>query len=380
MSGNSTVCVHAGERKEATGSLVTPIYQTSTFYYPEWQKEYVYTRLSNPTIEAAERKLAALEGGDGCLVFSSGMAAITATLLSVLEKGDHLVSIPDLYGGTRVLLDKELPRHGIAVSLVDCEDFSALEDALNPETRAILIETPTNPLLRILDVKKIAKVAHQNSATLVVDNTFATPINQRPLELGADIIVHSASKYLNGHSDVVAGFAVSSEEWIESIEQRRRLFGGSTDPLAAFLIARGMKTLDLRMRVHNENGMAVADALEDTKQVGKVHYPGLRSFGQHALARRQMKGFGGMVSFEVGRASKDARRVSRRFDLIKLASSLGGVESLASLPLETSHKYISAKERRESGIPDNLIRLSIGIENSEDIIEDLERAISGGKR
>jgi len=380
MSGNSTVCVHAGERKEATGSLVTPIYQTSTFYYPEWQKEYVYTRLSNPTIEAAESKLAALEGGDGCLVFSSGMAAITATLLSVLEKGDHLVSIPDLYGGTRVLLDKELPRHGIGVSLVDCEDSSTIENALTQETRAILIETPTNPLLRVLDIKMIAKVAHRNSAILVVDNTFATPINQRPLELGADIIVHSASKYLNGHSDVVAGFAVSSEEWIESIEQRRRLFGGSTDPLAAFLIARGMKTLDLRMRVHNENGMAVADALEDMKQVGKVHYPGLRSFGQHALAKRQMKGFGGMVSFEVGRASKDARRVSRRFDLIKLASSLGGVESLASLPLETSHKYISAKERRESGIPDNLIRLSIGIENSEDIIEDLERAISGGKR
>ncbi|MCJ2555554.1 MAG: PLP-dependent aspartate aminotransferase family protein [Candidatus Thermoplasmatota archaeon] len=380
MSGNSTVCVHAGERKDATGSLVTPIYQTSTFYYPEWQKEYVYTRLSNPTIEAAESKLAALEGGDGCLVFSSGMAAITATLLSVLEKGDHLVSIPDLYGGTRVLLDKELPRHGIGVSLVDCEDSSAIENALTQETRAILIETPTNPLLRVLDMKKIAEVAHRNSAILVVDNTFATPINQRPLELGADVVVHSASKYLNGHSDVVAGFAVSSEEWIESIEQRRRLFGGSTDPLAAFLIARGMKTLDLRMRVHNENGMAVADALEDMKQVGKVHYPGLRSFGQHALAKRQMAGFGGMVSFEVGRAAKDARQVSRRFDLVKLASSLGGVESLASLPLETSHKYISAKERRESGIPDNLIRLSIGIENSEDIIEDLERAISGGNR
>lgn len=380
MSGNSTVCVHAGERKDATGSLVTPIYQTSTFYYPEWQKEYVYTRLSNPTIEAAESKLAALEGGDGCLVFSSGMAAITATLLSVLEKGDHLVSIPDLYGGTRVLLDKELPRHGIGVSLVDCEDSSAIENALTEETKAILIETPTNPLLRVLDMKKIAEVAHRNSAILVVDNTFATPINQRPLELGADVVVHSASKYLNGHSDVVAGFAVSSEEWIESIEQRRRLFGGSTDPLAAFLIARGMKTLDLRMRVHNENGMAVADALEDMKHVGNVHYPGLRSFGQHALAKRQMAGFGGMVSFEVGRASKDARQVSRRFDLIKLASSLGGVESLASLPLETSHKYISAEERRESGIPDNLIRLSIGIENSEDIIEDLERAISGGKR
>lgn len=380
MSGNSTVCVHAGERKDATGSLVTPIYQTSTFYYPEWQKEYVYTRLSNPTIEAAENKLAALEGGDGCLVFSSGMAAITATLLSVLEKGDHLVSIPDLYGGTRVLLDKELPRHGIGVSLVDCEDSSAIENALTQETRAILIETPTNPLLRVLDMKKIAKVAHRNSAILVVDNTFATPINQRPLELGADVVVHSASKYLNGHSDVVAGFTVSSEEWIESIEQRRRLFGGSTDPLAAFLIARGMKTLDLRMRVHNENGMAVANALEDMKQVGKVHYPGLRSFGQHTLAERQMEGFGGMVSFEVGRAAKDARRVSRRFELIKLASSLGGVESLASLPLETSHKYISAKERRESGIPDNLIRLSIGIENSEDIIEDLKRAISGGKR
>ncbi|MFQ5910137.1 MAG: trans-sulfuration enzyme family protein [Thermoplasmata archaeon] len=376
MSGYSTICVHAGETKEETGSLVTPIYQTSTFYYPEWQKKYVYTRLSNPTIEATERKLAALEGGEGCLGFSSGMAAITATLLSVLEKGDHLVSIPDPYGGTRVLLSEELPRHGIEVDFLDCEDFSALEDAFKPDTKAVLIETPTNPLLRVLDMKGIAKMAHRNSAVLIVDNTFATPINQKPLEQGADIIVHSASKYLNGHSDVVAGFAVSSEEWMERIEQRRRLFGGSADPLAAFLIARGMKTLDLRMKVHNENAMVVARSLEGLKQVKRVYYPGLKSFERYDLAKKQMEGFGGMVSFEAGRAAKDARRVSRRFELIKLAPSLGGVESLASLPLETSHKYISAKERRDSGIPDNLIRLSVGIEDPEDIIEDLERAIT----
>jgi cystathionine beta-lyase/cystathionine gamma-synthase len=377
MSGISTDCVHAGESKEATGSLVTPIYQTSTFHYPEWQKKFVYTRLSNPTIEATEVKLAALEGGARSLVFSSGMAAITATLLSVLRTGDHLVSIPDLYGGSRDLLDTELPRHGIDVSLVDCEDYSALESAIKPATRAVLIETPTNPLLRVLDVKRIADIAHQSSAVLILDNTFATPINQRPLDLGADIVVHSASKYLNGHSDVVAGFAVSSEEWIERIGQRRKLFGGSIDPLAAFLITRGMKTLDIRMRVHNENGMAVAQALEEMERVEKVYYPGLKSFKHYELAERQMKSFGGMVSFEVGRTAQDARQVSREFDLVKLASSLGGVESLASLPLETSHKYISAEERRASGIPDNLIRLSIGIENVEDVIEDLERAIAG---
>jgi cystathionine beta-lyase/cystathionine gamma-synthase len=377
MSGISTTCVHAGETKEATGSLVTPIYQTATFHYPEWQKKYVYTRLSNPTIEATEEKLAALEGGAASLVFSSGMAAITATLLSVLEKGDHLVSIPDLYGGTRDLLDTELPRHGIDVTLVDCEDYSELESSIKPETRAILIETPTNPLLRVLDVRRIAEIAHRNSVALILDNTFATPINQRPLELGADIVVHSASKYLNGHSDVVAGFAVSSEEWIERIEQRRKLFGGSIDPLAAFLIMRGMKTLDIRMKAHNENGMAVARALEGMDPVRRVHYPGLKSFMHHSLAEQQMTGFGGMVSFEVGQTASDARQVSRRLGLIKLASSLGGVESLASLPLETSHKYISAEERRASGIPDNLIRLSIGIENAEDIVDDLERAVHG---
>lgn len=376
MKGYSTTCVHAGETKEATGSLVTPIYQTSTFYYPEWQKKYVYTRLSNPTLEATENKLAAIERGERCLVFSSGMAAIAATLFSSLRKGDHLVSIPDLYGGTRVLLNMELPRHGIDVSFVDCENLSVLEDALRSDTRAIFIETPTNPLLRILDIETIARIAHESSALLIVDNTFATPINQRPLELGADVVVHSASKYLNGHSDVVAGFAISSEDIASEIEERRKLFGGSADPFAGFLIARGMKTLDLRMRVHNKNGMAIAEFLEGLEHVGKVYYPGLESFKQHKLAKKQMDGFGGMVSFEVGQTAEDARRVSRRFRLTKIASSLGGVESLASLPLETSHKYISAEERTESGIADNLIRLSTGIEDSEDIIEDLKQAIA----
>lgn len=376
MKGYSTTCVHAGETKEPTGSLVTPIYQTSTFYYPEWQKKYVYTRLSNPTLEGTENKLAAIEGGERCLVFSSGMAAIAATLFSTLKEGDHLVSIPDLYGGTRVLMDTELPRHGIDVSFANCEEMADLEDAIKSETKAIFIETPTNPLLRILDIGKIARIAHESSALLIVDNTFATPINQRPLELGADIVVHSASKYLNGHSDVVAGFAISSEDIASEIEERRKLFGGSADPLAGFLITRGMKTLDLRMRVHNKNGMAIAQFLEGLKSIRKVYYPGLESCKQHKLAKKQMDGFGGMVSFEVGRAAEDARRVSRKFRLVKIASSLGGVESLASLPLETSHKYISAKERKQSGIPDTLIRLSTGIEDSEDIIEDLEQAIA----
>lgn len=375
MTGYSTTCVHAGETKEPTGSLVTPIYQTSTFHYPELQKKYVYTRLSNPTLEAAENKLAAIERGERCLIFSSGMAAIAATLFSTLKKGDHLISIPDLYGGTRVLLDTELLRHGIDVTFTDCEKLSALESTVKPNTKVIFIETPTNPLLRILDIELLARIAHENSALLIVDNTFATPINQRPLELGADVVVHSASKYLNGHSDVVAGFAISSEDLASEIEDRRRLFGGSADPLAGFLITRGMKTLDLRMRVHNENGMTVAEFLDGLRPVRNVYYPGLESCKHHRLAKKQMDGFGGMVSFEVGQTAEDARRVSRRLRLVKIASSLGGVESLASLPLETSHKYISAEERKESGISDTLIRLSIGIEDSKDIIEDLKQAI-----
>lgn len=375
MSRDSTTCVHAGETKDKTGSLVTPIHQTSTFYFPEWQDRYVYTRLGNPTLEATEKKLAALEGAEASLVLSSGMAAIAAGLFSFLEKGDHLISIPDLYGGTRVLLSEELPRHGIDVTFIDCEDHSTLEDAFRPETKGVLIESPTNPLLRILDIEAIARIAHEHSAVLAVDNTFATPINQKPLEMGADIVIHSASKYLNGHSDVVAGFVASSEEWCERVETRRRLFGGSADPLAGFLISRGMKTLDVRMKVHNENGKAVAEFLEASERVQRVYYPGLESFNGHSLAAKQMKGFGGVVSFEAGKTAEEALEISRRFGLFKLASSLGGVESLASLPLETSHKYITTEDRRASGIPDSLIRLSVGIENQEDIIEDLKQAL-----
>ena len=375
LKGTSTRCVHSGEHgDEGSGAVTTPIFQTSTFLYPREGAEYLYTRLGNPTSAAVEGKIAALEGGEAGLAFSSGMAAITSTLLSLLKKGDHMVAMRDLYGRTYSFLRGDMPRYGVDVTFLGQGDLAAMEDHIRENTRAVFLESPTNPLLHVVDLEEVAKVARDHDVCSVIDNTFATPVNQRPLERGFDLVVHSGSKYLNGHTDVIAGLAVGRGNLVDRIREVRTTLGGSMDPHAAYLLLRGMKTLALRMARHNDNGLVVASYLESHPRVERVHYPGLKSHPQHRLASRQMDGFGGMVSFEV---SGSAEEVLDRMTIIKKASSLGGVESLASLPRQTSHMYLEREEREAFGIGDNLIRLSLGIEDAEDLIGDLAAALGG---
>jgi cystathionine beta-lyase/cystathionine gamma-synthase len=383
--GKSTTAVHAGELATTLGEVHTPIYQTSTFYFPTedpttWQGNvpdgaYIYTRYGNPTIKAVEDKLAALEGAERGMVFSSGMAAITATLLTFLSKGDHLVSVEDVYGGTYAFLRKELPRFGIDVTMVSSTDLDALERAITPRTKLIYLESPTNPLLKLVDIKAAAEIARVKGIKSVIDSTFATPINTNPIELGIDLVCHSCTKYLNGHSDLIAGAVVGGKADIEAIGSLRIQYGGSLDPLGAFLLSRGMKTLDLRMERHNRNGMETARFLEKHPKVEGVHYPGLESHPQHFLAKRQMHGYGGMVSFEVKGGREAAEKALRSFKLIKKATSLGGVDSLVSMPLNSSHKSLPPQERARLGIKDGLIRLSLGVEDLEDLKADLDQAL-----
>jgi cystathionine beta-lyase/cystathionine gamma-synthase len=383
--GKSTTAVHAGELATTLGEVHTPIYQTSTFYFPTddpatWEGNvpegaYIYSRYGNPTIKAAEDKLAALEGAERGMVFSSGMAAITATLLTFLSKGDHMVSVEDVYGGTYAFLRKELPRFGIDVTMVASDDLVALEGAITPRTKLIYLESPTNPLLKLVDIQGAADIAQAKGIRSVIDSTFATPINTNPIELGVDLVCHSCTKYLNGHSDLIAGAVVGSKKDIEAIGAMRIQYGGSLDPLGAFLLSRGMKTLDLRMERHNRNGMEMARFLEGHPKVRAVHYPGLEAHPQHRLAMRQMRGFGGMVSFEVS-GREAAERALRSFKLVKKATSLGGVDSLVSMPLNSSHKSLPPQERARLGIKDGLIRLSLGIEDIEDLKADIDQALN----
>jgi cystathionine beta-lyase/cystathionine gamma-synthase len=351
--GMSTNCIHGGSFEcGRVAPVATPIFQTSTYYYPkEDSAGYVYTRLENPTQEVCEDKIAILEGAQEGLVFSSGMAAITTTIISLLDKGDHLIATEDLYGNTYTFLRDELKRTGIELSLIKSKNASRIESYFRKNTRGIFIETPTNPLLRVM-------------------------INQRPLELGADVVVHSGSKYLNGHSDVIAGLATGKRKDIESIKEKRTTLGGCLDPHAAFLLQRGMMTLAVRMQKHNENGLRVAEFLEDHKEVNKVNYPGLESHPSHELAKKMMSSFGGMLSFEVKGRRKEANKFLGALKLLLAAPSLGGVETLISIPAETSHSYLTKKERLGQGIKDNLIRMSVGIEDFEDIKKDLNQALA----
>jgi cystathionine beta-lyase/cystathionine gamma-synthase len=376
--GKSTESVHAGKFEcSRVAPVSNPIFQTSTFYYPkEGSDEYVYTRLGNPTQEVAEDKIAALEGAQEGLVFSSGMAAITTTIISLLDKGDHLIATEDLYGNTYSFLKNELKRTGIELSLIKSENAKGIERYIKKNTRGIFLETPTNPLLKVIDIKHLAGATHKKNIKIMVDNTFATPINQRPLELGADVVIHSGSKYLNGHSDLIAGLVTGSRKDMEIIEEMRTTMGGSMDPHAAFLLQRGMMTLAVRMQRHNENGMRVAEFLEGHKKVNKVNYPGLRSHPSHELASEMMDGYGGMLSFEVKGSRKDANKFLKSLKLLLAAPSLGGVETLISIPAETSHSYLSRKERLSQGIKDNLVRVSVGIEDFEDIKKDLTQALA----
>ncbi len=386
MTGDSTRSVHEAEPiDEASGSVITPIFETSTFGYarasdvPEavaGRKGYVYSRWDNPTVERLERKVAAFEHGEAGAAFSSGMAAISTSVFTFLKKGSRVLGIRDLYGGTFSLITHMLPALGISTRLVETTDLGAMERELKKQTTIVYIESPTNPTLKLVDISRAAKLAHRAGALLLVDNTFASPVNQNPIDLGADVVLHSATKYLNGHLDLIAGAAVSSKKRTHAIKMMRRDFGGTLDPLPAWLILRGMKTMALRVRQQNKSAMALAEFLEGHRKVAKVNYPGLRSHPQHSLAKRQMRGFGGMMSFEVKGKMKDAMKFTESLKVAKLAASLGGVGTLVSQPQNMTHTQMSAKERATTGIPDTLVRVSVGIEDPEDLVSDFRRALA----
>lgn len=372
--GFSTACVHAGTYVDAsTGGVNSPIFTSSAYAYPGPAGENVYQRYFNtPNQQAVARKLAALEKGEAALVFASGMAAISTLFLSRLKPGDHAVFQGDIYGGTLNLIAVELARLGIEVSFG--RTVEELAAALRPDTRTIYVETPSNPLLRCLDLAAVAALGRSRNVLTVVDNTFATPINQSPLELGMDVVVHSATKYLNGHSDLNAGVVVSSADRIRELTRTAVNLGGMLDSLACYQLERGLKTLAIRIRQHNENAGRLARFLAAHPAVASVHYPGMQEHPDHAVAARQMRGFGGMLSFEL----RDPDRVEDCFGRLRIARpalSLGGVESLVCLPARTSHLNLTPEERRRAGIGDGLVRVSVGIEDAEDLLADFGAAL-----
>jgi cystathionine gamma-lyase/cystathionine beta-lyase/cystathionine gamma-lyase/homocysteine desulfhydrase len=374
-----TLCVHAGQQPDpATGAIITPIYQTSTYVQEELgrHKGYEYARTQNPTRSALEANLAAIEGGKAGFAYASGMAAIGA-IATLLKAGDHVIVTDNTYGGTFRLFDKVLTRYGLDFSYVDTSQEALVEAAIRPETKMIFVETPTNPILRLTDLAQMTDLAHANGLRLVVDNTFASPCVQRPLELGADLVTHSTTKYLNGHSDSVGGVVIAQRDQdIEWLRFAQNAAGAILGPFDAWLVLRGTKTLAVRMAQHNLNGQAIAEYLASHPKVTKVYYPGLPDHPQHDLARRQMRGFTGMISFDVGSPGK-ARDVLNRFRLFALAESLGGVESLVSHPATMTHASVPAEARTALGITDSLIRLSVGIEDVEDLKDDLRQALDG---
>jgi cystathionine beta-lyase/cystathionine gamma-synthase len=386
MTGDSTRSVHEAEPVGESGSVITPIYQTTTFGFSKAKDaaraaegksdKYTYTRWDNPTTVALERKLAAFEHADNAAFFSSGMAAVSTSVMAFVRKGDHVVTIRDLYGGTFQLMSEVLPAFGVETTLVETTDFDQMRRAMRPNTKVVYIESPTNPTLKLVDVAKAAKLAHKSGALLLIDNTFASPINQLPLELGADVAIHSATKYLNGHADVSAGAAAGSEENITKIKMLRRVLGGTLDPHASWLVLRGMKTMALRVKAANENAQALAEFLAKHKKVKRVNYPGLRTHPQYDLARRQMKGFGGMMSFELKGSLEDAMKLTERLRIPFLAASLGGVATLITQPAAITHHQLTPEQRAKVGIPDTLIRLSVGVEDKEDLISDFEQALA----
>jgi cystathionine gamma-lyase len=387
LTKDSTRSVHEAEPfDERTGSLTTPIYETSTFGFKKaedvpiavggfGEKGYTYSRWDNPTVVTLEKKLAAFEHAGAGAAFSSGMAAISTSVFSFLKKGVHVLGIKDLYGGTYALLHDILPDFGFDTSL-ESSDFGALERGVKKSTRIVYIESPTNPTLKIVDIQRAAKLAHSNGAVLMVDNTFASPINQNPMDMGADVVLHSVTKYINGHADLIAGASVASKANAHKIKMMRRDFGGTLDPLPAWLVLRGMKTMAIRVRQQNETAMVLAEFLSGHRKVTMVHYPGLKTHPQHQLAKKQMKGFGGMLSFEIRGTTKDAMKFTESLKVATLAASLGGVETLVSQPYNMTHTQLSAKERALTGIPETLVRVSVGIEDAEDLVEDFKRALA----
>ena len=389
--GLGTKAIHAGNVKDAQyGALTTPIYQTSTFVFDSCEQGgrrfagaeagYIYTRLGNPTVSVLENKVAALEGGEACVAAASGMGAISSALWTIAGAGKHIVADGTLYGCTFALLNHGMSRYGVEVSFVDTSDLAAVKAALKENTCAVYLETPANPNLKIADIAAVAEAAHSYNPDIkvVCDNTFASPALQNPLALGADVVVHSATKYLNGHGDVIAGFVVGKADFIGEVRMfgLKDMTGAVMDPFAAYLILRGLKTLEIRMERHCANAKAIAEFLDEHPAVEKVYYPGLKDHVGHDIAARQMKDFGGMLSFEVKGGRAAGTKLVNSLNLITVAVSLGDAETLIEHPASMTHSTYTEEELAASGIPAGLIRLSAGLENAEDIIADLKQALA----
>ncbi len=385
--GLGTLAVWAGEEEPFYGGATqVPVFHSVTFGYDdldEWSRVargeapgHVYGRSSNPTTAVFEDKVRAMEGAEAAIAFSSGMAAVSNLFFTLLAPGDRAVSIRDSYGGTSKLFLEVLPRHGVDVTLCDTADQDAIERTVAPGCRLLYLETPTNPTLKILDIRRLADAAHAAGAVVAVDNTFATPINQHPLDLGADVVVHSATKFLGGHSDALGGVLCGSRALVEQVFRFREVNGAVLDPMAAYLLLRGMKTLELRVVRQNENALAVARFLREHPRIDEVFYPGLEDHPGHGVARRQMSGFGGVLSFSLSAGSEGVGPFLSRLRFAHLAASLGSVSTLAGPPSTTSHVEVTAEQRRALGIPEGLVRYSVGIENRKDLLWDLDQALA----
>ena len=378
-----TAAVHgAADMEKKNGPVGTPIYQTSTFEVTDNDEQQrvtttdrYYTRWGNPTNTAAEQAVAAIEGVEAARTFASGMGAITTTILALLKAGDHIVAQREVYGGVMKFFSQWLPRVGIETTFVDTNNSEQAARAIRPNTKLLYLESPTNPSLRVVDLKKAAALARQHGLMSMIDSTFGTPINQHPAEYGIDLVMHSGTKYLSGHADLTCGVVSGRQELMDQIWETRTTLGNCMDPHAAWMLIRGLKTLAVRVARQNQNAMRVAEFLEQHAKVKRVHYPFLQSHPQHAIAREQMSGGGGMVTFEVDGTGEDARRVSEAMRLFTLATSLGGVESLVSIPVLTSHAMISAQQREKMGVTEQMVRLSVGIESADDLLADLEHAM-----
>lgn len=384
-----TRLIHSDRHLNLSSAVAPPIYQTANFRADSVQDfaqrsgeprhpEY-YTRFGNPTLNQVESVLADLEGAESALVTASGMGAVSATVLSIVSQGSHVVAQRNHYGGTVNLLQKMLPRFGVEVTQVDQRDLTAFERALRPNTKLILVESPSNPVMALTDLSAVASLARSRGVTTLVDNTFATPINQRPLDLGCDLVFHSATKYCGGHSDLLAGVVMGSKTWITQIWNTHVMLGAVLGPFDAWLMLRGLRTLALRVRQHNQNAMALAQFLEGHRAVKAVHYPGLKSHPQHELARKQMSGFGGMLSFEVHGGFQASDRVLRSLRLASHAASLGGVETLAVQAAANFLHYMTSEEAESIGIAPGLIRISAGLEGSDDLLADFDQALGAAR-
>jgi methionine-gamma-lyase len=384
--GFDTKLIHAGDFEDAFGSAVTPIYQTSTFAFKSVEHGaslfkgeehgYIYTRLSNPTIDALENKMAQLENGFGGVALASGMAAVTTAYISFLKSGDHMISSQSVYGPSRGVMESVFADFGVESSYVDTSDLQAIEAAIRPNTKLLYIETPANPTMVLTDIAEASKIAHSHGIIVVVDNTFSSPYIQKPLELGADVVLHSLTKFMNGHADIVGGALIAKEEQVyRRMKKIMTMMGGNMDPHQAYMVIRGLKTLSIRMDRSQENAMKVATFLENHPKVEWVKYPGLDSFPQKQLADEQMTGYGGMISFELKGGISAGIQMMNNVHLALLAVSLGGVETLIQHPASMTHSGISLEKRLEAGISDGLVRFSVGIENVEDIIADLDHAL-----